>query len=761
MATIVSIKQKIEQLDAGSFQVLCDAYLSREGYPNPVSLGTKAGTQKTTQGTPDTYFCLANGKYVLAEYTTQRPGLAGKIRSDLEKCFDSQLSGINNDDITEIIYCHTSSGIDAGADKSLKRYCQDKGVQLTMIGIDKLAEDISRKYPILAKEHLGLSVDTEQIQDPLDFVRQYDASALAAPLNTNFLFRENEIVRLQKAFDENNVVILSGAAGTGKTRLALEFAERFQKEHTAVKICVIHNHGLPIYDDLKQHFECPGDYFVIVDDANQLSQLDLIIEYVNKKDNGYNVRILATVRNYALQKVKADIAGIVHYSEVTLDSLSDDEIKSLVKDYLGIINRDYLNRIATIAEGNARIALIAGKVAVDANTHNIESALDLFFDYYLKRPDLYIQFYHATNLYFGIKPSSLQKGFYTQIQLIQHFINYSDNWNNPFIRILFFETAKNLLQVYFSPAEAGRRGDSFVIYHFSLPTTEQAVMYRKLIWEQLLAIQGTIDSKESIRALLQDYARSVEESSFGLIKEDAPYICELFQSVFSPESVTDCILAEHVNSILSVVGYTAAEIEVFLKSRKLSIYHILIGPRWENFKSLDRHENEHKRVITDYFTQAENTLDAFNELFEVYREYIACDPPVMKTFIFVPDNIKHKSDAWIKHYISKYNTDYEKMESLFSVLSELCDDRKKDYISYVMTVNADPELFRRIPLCPTSYSWSGSAVPLYSKWADYLKGLLPLFSGIQFLQHQKVVNDEIEHLSKMIERAEIEDLLQG
>ena len=103
MATIVSIKQKIEQLDAGSFQVLCDAYLSREGYPNPVSLGTKAGTQKTTQGTPDTYFCLANGKYVLAEYTTQRPGLAGKIRSDLEKCFDSQLSGINNDDITEII----------------------------------------------------------------------------------------------------------------------------------------------------------------------------------------------------------------------------------------------------------------------------------------------------------------------------------------------------------------------------------------------------------------------------------------------------------------------------------------------------------------------------------------------------------------------------------------------------------------------------------------------------------------------------------
>ena len=58
MATITTIKQRIEQLDAGHFQILCDAYLSREGYPNLVALGTKAGTSKTTLGTPDTYFCL-------------------------------------------------------------------------------------------------------------------------------------------------------------------------------------------------------------------------------------------------------------------------------------------------------------------------------------------------------------------------------------------------------------------------------------------------------------------------------------------------------------------------------------------------------------------------------------------------------------------------------------------------------------------------------------------------------------------------------
>ena len=39
MAGIESIKQKILQLDAGSFQNLCDAYLCKSGYSNIVSLG--------------------------------------------------------------------------------------------------------------------------------------------------------------------------------------------------------------------------------------------------------------------------------------------------------------------------------------------------------------------------------------------------------------------------------------------------------------------------------------------------------------------------------------------------------------------------------------------------------------------------------------------------------------------------------------------------------------------------------------------------
>ena len=104
MATIESIKQGILQLDAGSFQNLCDSYLYKTGYPNIVSLGGQAGTQKTTLGTPDTYFCLSNGKYIFVEYTTQKKNLFAKIKDDLEKCLDTSRTGIPNNKISEIIY---------------------------------------------------------------------------------------------------------------------------------------------------------------------------------------------------------------------------------------------------------------------------------------------------------------------------------------------------------------------------------------------------------------------------------------------------------------------------------------------------------------------------------------------------------------------------------------------------------------------------------------------------------------------------------
>ena len=144
MAIITSVKERINQLNQANFQILCDEFLSKEGYPNIVALGTQDGAEKTTRGTPDTFFCLSNGKYVFTEYTTQKNGLPAKIRVDIDKCLDENYTKVPLQEIAEIVYCHTSSNISPAEDRALRLLCEGNGIKLTLIGIDSLAEKLMK-----------------------------------------------------------------------------------------------------------------------------------------------------------------------------------------------------------------------------------------------------------------------------------------------------------------------------------------------------------------------------------------------------------------------------------------------------------------------------------------------------------------------------------------------------------------------------------------------------------------------------------------
>ena len=72
MSKLTDIKNRINQMDGGAFQNLCDAYLSYKGYRNVYSLGMNTGTDKIAKGNPDTYFLTAENKYVFVMYTTKK-----------------------------------------------------------------------------------------------------------------------------------------------------------------------------------------------------------------------------------------------------------------------------------------------------------------------------------------------------------------------------------------------------------------------------------------------------------------------------------------------------------------------------------------------------------------------------------------------------------------------------------------------------------------------------------------------------------------
>lgn len=382
MPKIIDIERKIDELNGGQFQALCDDLLSKQGYKNLVKIGTKEGSSKTTKGTPDSYFKTENGKYIFVEYTTKKDNLFKKIKDDIEKCLDVEKTEIADSDIEEIIYCYTSSNLLPKEDKELMKICEERGILLKLYGINEIANDIYNKYKIIAKEHLNLSLDTGQIFEVKDFIRKYDSYDMVAPLSTKFQFREKEIEGIISNFEKNKIILLHGAAGVGKTRLALEVAQRISNEKDYKLLCIKSNKQ-SIFEDLKSYINTKNKYLIFVDDINELINPKILLDYLT---NDSKIKLIFTIRNYTKEAILNNINEITS-SVFTMEikKISDEEIKEFLIQNMEIRNEHYISKIQEIARGNTRIAYMAGKLAIETqNLSSVSNATELYSRYYNK-----------------------------------------------------------------------------------------------------------------------------------------------------------------------------------------------------------------------------------------------------------------------------------------------------------------------------------------------------------------------------------------
>jgi len=382
MSKINQIQNKLRELSGGAFQKLADAYLHKKGYEQVNSLGSVIGADKVRQGTPDTLVPLSNGKYVFAEYTTQQDRIYEKLKSDLDKCFDEAKTGIAVEKIEEVVFCYTST-LNTSELNSLREECQKRGVNLNIFGIDPLSYDLCQKYLGIARDFLGVEVDTGQIVTPDEFVTNYNKNVIATPLNTTFHFREEELKRILQGLEEKNLIVVSGKAGVGKTRLVLECCNQFVASHPEYKVRCIFLRPRDIFEDLRIHFSEPGSYLIFVDDANRVSRFEYFIQLLHDQREDQQIKVIATVRDYALDKVREAAHSYKNLIELEVKPLEDKRIKQLIKDEYGITNQLYLDRITNISQGNPRLAIMIAEVAKRENT--LKSIIDvssLYDEYY-------------------------------------------------------------------------------------------------------------------------------------------------------------------------------------------------------------------------------------------------------------------------------------------------------------------------------------------------------------------------------------------
>jgi len=398
---LTQIENALRAINEARFQDLCDHYLYREGYQRINRIGAKAGKEKTVKGRPDTLLSLPNGRYVFVEATTQETGLFEKLVGDVDECFDETKTGVPVEKIERIILCHNSK-LSSAEEEALTVKGQERGCLLDILGLGSFSFGLLEKHQILAKEYLEIELDTGQILSPADFIKRYQKSAFATPLDLKFHFRGAELKGALDALETNDLLIIAGPAGVGKSRFALECMSRFVEQLPSYQSFGIFNKRLALYEDLKAYFGSDGQYLLFVDDANHLSQLDLLLQLLHEQRDNHHTKIILTVRDYALVNVRKVAREYAAQTELQLEPFKNEEISEIVEAEFGIRNHVYLERICKIAKGNPRLAVMAAKLAKETNRFDsILDASNLYDEYFTSIADDFTELESAKLLKIG------------------------------------------------------------------------------------------------------------------------------------------------------------------------------------------------------------------------------------------------------------------------------------------------------------------------------------------------------------------------
>lgn len=379
------IEQQLLGIDSAAFQNLCDIYLAfREQELASINrTGSQFGKQKTVKGTPDTFFRLADGSLRYVEFTTKADGLVAKITEDIDKCLDPTKTGVPANQVHKIIIFFNSR-LDVAEETAITQYAISKNVRIELIGLDWLALEIYSKYLILAKDILGIPLDTGQLLPLQNFIDEYNnkAGKLSTPLDNIFLHRKTELADIENILATNDLLIISGFPGVGKTKIALEALDKYLSANKDYSAFAVSKKDQDISEDLKIHLQQEKNYILLVDDANrQLPNFKQILGIFRENRKG-NIKLLITVRDYALSDIENECMDFMHQT-ITLKKFTDEEITQIISsDSFEIKNLKYQKRIVEIADGNARLAIMASRLANQEQVGFLYGDGDRIFELY-------------------------------------------------------------------------------------------------------------------------------------------------------------------------------------------------------------------------------------------------------------------------------------------------------------------------------------------------------------------------------------------
>ena len=389
MNFIKQIEVALLAINEARFQDLINHLLHIQGNTFIGAPGSVVAKEKTSKGAPDSFF-VKGDKYVFVECTTKdkldgAKTFIDKLEKDIEHCFDEEKTNIKNENVEKVILACTSK-IDTDEyirlKKKVKNYSSD--AELEILDIQNLPLHIY-DFPGLSEQYLGVEIIKGEIYNLPDFLVK-TTKGLQPSLINDFVAREDELKQSLEHLKNVDILLLSGSAGVGKSKLAVKILEDSREDYIPI---VIQSSAVPLWDDFVHLFQNGKDYIILFDDANKsIQNLAYLLNFIQKPKTN-KLKVVITVRDYVKHQVYQQLKDFI-YKEVIIEKLKDEDIEKIILKVLPNLHHHYdiRKKIVELSKGNARVALMAiYSVTPGAEINYLSSPILLYERYFEKVAD--------------------------------------------------------------------------------------------------------------------------------------------------------------------------------------------------------------------------------------------------------------------------------------------------------------------------------------------------------------------------------------
>lgn len=142
----------------------------------------------------------------------------------------------------------------------------------------------------------------------------------------------------------------------------------------ACDFLIIRSGHRSVYGDLIRCCSKDRNYLILLDDANDISDLSSIREFVSMNDN---VQVMATLRNYVKENAVKELRHIKGFCEFVLPPMGEEAIKNILEKQFAIANQEHLQQIIRVSRGNLRLAILAAETLRQSGAQGIINIKEL------------------------------------------------------------------------------------------------------------------------------------------------------------------------------------------------------------------------------------------------------------------------------------------------------------------------------------------------------------------------------------------------